>query len=90
MCQGEFLKDMWRLLETTHEGTNHVKWSKMNILMHSFELFYMKNNESIVEMITRFTDIINALQASGKIYRETKKVMKILRSFLKKWNKKSL
>ena len=52
--------------------------------MHSFELFYMKNNESIVEMITRFTDIINALQALGKIYRETKKVMKILRSFLKK------
>ena len=40
----------------------------------------MKENETIVEMITRFTNIVNGLEALGKTYKESKKVMKILRS----------
>ncbi|RVW19492.1 putative mitochondrial protein [Vitis vinifera] len=39
----------------------------------------MKENETIVEMITRFTDIVNGLEALGKTYKESEKVMKILR-----------
>ena len=53
--------------------------------MHSYELFFMKDDESIVEMFTRFTNIINELQALGKVYTEYEKVMKILRSLPKKW-----
>ena len=40
----------------------------------------MKENETIVEMITRFTDIVNGLKALGKNYKESKKMMKILKS----------
>ncbi|KAL6334558.1 hypothetical protein AAG906_018897 [Vitis piasezkii] len=40
----------------------------------------MKENETIVEMITGFTDIVNGLEALGKTYKESEKVMKILRS----------
>ncbi|RVW49216.1 hypothetical protein CK203_117455 [Vitis vinifera] len=40
----------------------------------------MKKTETIVEMITRFTDIVNGLEALGKTYKESEKVMKILRS----------
>ena len=47
--------------------------------MHGFELFSMKDNGSIIEMFTRFTNIINGLQVLGKIYKESKTVMKILR-----------
>ena len=36
----------------------------------------MKETETIVEMITRFTDIVNGLEALGKTYKETEKVMK--------------
>ena len=72
-------KEIWRLLEITHEGTNQVKESKINVLV-SYELFFMKVNETIVEMITRFTDIVNGLETLGKTYKESKKVMKILRS----------
>ncbi|KAL6329165.1 hypothetical protein AAG906_011620 [Vitis piasezkii] len=48
----------------------------------------MKDNETIVEMITRFTDIVNGLEALGKPYKESKKVMKILRSLPSKWHTK--
>ena len=52
--------------------------------MHGYELFSMKDNESIVEMFIGFIDIISGLQTLGKIYGELVKVMKILRSLLKK------
>ena len=39
-------------------------------------------------MITRFTNIINGLEALGKTYKESKKVMKILRSLPSKWHTK--
>ncbi|KAL6336096.1 hypothetical protein AAG906_010373 [Vitis piasezkii] len=48
----------------------------------------MKETETIVEMITRFTDIVNGLEALGKTYKESKKVMKILRSLPSKWHTK--
>ncbi|RVW80169.1 hypothetical protein CK203_054137 [Vitis vinifera] len=48
----------------------------------------MKENETIVEMITSFTDIVNGLEALGKTYKESEKVMKILRSLPSKWHTK--
>ena len=80
ICQCKSTKEIWRLLETTHERTNQVKESKINLLVHSYEWFFRKENETIVEMITRFTDIVNGLEALGKTYKESKKEMKILRS----------
>ena len=86
--QCKSVKKIWRLLKVTHEGTNQVKESKFNLLVHSYELFFMKDNETIVEMITRFTDIFNGLEASGKTYKESKKVMKFLKSLPSKWDTK--
>ncbi|KAL6329657.1 hypothetical protein AAG906_026387 [Vitis piasezkii] len=48
----------------------------------------MKDNETIVGMITRSTNIVNGLEALGKTNKESKKVMKILRSFPSKWHTK--
>ena len=76
------------MLEITHEGTNQVKELKINFLVHNYELFSMKETETIVEMITRFTEIINGLEALGKTYKESEKVMKILRSLPSKWHTK--
>ncbi|KAL6331783.1 hypothetical protein AAG906_020125 [Vitis piasezkii] len=39
-------------------------------------------------MITRFTDIVNGLEALGKTFKESEKVMKILRSLQSKWHTK--
>ena len=58
ICQCKLVKKIWRLLEITHEGTNEVKESKINLLVHNYELFSMKENETIVEIITRSTNIV--------------------------------
>ena len=88
ICQCKLAKEIWRLLEITHEGTNQVKELKINLLVCSYELFLMKDNETIVEMITRIIDIVNGLEALGKTYKESEKVMKILRSLPSKWHTK--
>ncbi|RVW18796.1 hypothetical protein CK203_098353 [Vitis vinifera] len=90
ICQCKLAKEIWRLLKTTHEGTNQVKESKINLLVLNYEVFSMKENETIVEMITRFTNIVNGLEALGKTYsnKESEKVMKILRFLPSKWHTK--
>ena len=42
ICQYKSAKKIWRLLEITHEETNQVKESKINLLVHNYELFSMK------------------------------------------------
>jgi len=59
-------KKIWDMLQVTHEGTNQVKETRIGMLVHSYELFKMKSDESIFEMFTRFTDIINNLKSLGK------------------------
>ena len=77
-------KEIWKLLEVTYEGNDQVKESKINILMHDYELFSIKDFESIVEMFSRFIVIVNELEALGKTFTEVEKVMKILRSLPRK------
>ncbi|GAV63757.1 UBN2 domain-containing protein, partial [Cephalotus follicularis] len=72
-------KQMWDLLEVTYEGTNQVKESKMSVLVHEYELFIMHDNESISDMFTHFTTIINSLKNLGKSYSNQELVRKILR-----------
>ena len=82
-------KEIWRILEITHEGTTQVKDSKVRILENDYEMFKMKPNESIVEMFTRFTDVVNGLEGLGKRVSEQDKVSKILRYLPPKWNSKT-
>ena len=49
----------------------------------------MKENKTIVEMVTRFTDIINSLVGLGKEYTQVEKVRKILRALTSDWEKKT-
>ena len=50
--------------------------------------FFYEENETIVEMITRFTNIVNGLEILGKTYKESENVMKILMSPPSKWHTK--
>ncbi|XP_061361118.1 uncharacterized protein LOC133305029 [Gastrolobium bilobum] len=73
-------REMWNLLEVTHEGTNEVKQSKIDLLMHQYELFSMSPKENIRSMITQFSNIVNELGALGKIIPTDEQIRKILRS----------
>ena len=48
----------------------------------------MKPNESIVEMFTRFTDVVIGLEGLGKSVSEQENVSKILRCLPPKWKKR--
>ena len=80
-------KEIWDRLEVTHEGTNQVKESKINMLVHKYELFKIEHDESITAMFTRFTDI-NGLKSLGKSYTNSELVRKILRSLPRTWEAK--
>ncbi|KAK2373774.1 hypothetical protein QL285_074786 [Trifolium repens] len=78
-------KDMCETLKTHHEGTNHVKETRIDIGVRKFELFEMKEDESVDQMYGRFTIIINELISLGKTYTADERVRKILRCLPKTW-----
>ncbi|XP_021747150.1 uncharacterized protein LOC110713000 [Chenopodium quinoa] len=73
-------KQIWDLLQVTHEGTNEVKRSKIDLLMSRYERFEMQSKETIEEMFTRFNYIINELNSLGRHIPIDEQARKILRS----------
>jgi hypothetical protein len=76
-------KEMRETLKTNHEGTNHVKKTRIDIGVRKFELFEMKEDESVDQMYERFTVIINELITLGKTYTAYERIRKMLRCLLK-------
>ncbi|XP_070042488.1 uncharacterized protein [Nicotiana tomentosiformis] len=85
-CQSA--KEIWEALQTAHEGTTQVKQSKIDMLTTEYELFRMKDNESIQDVHTRFTSIINELHSLGEIIPKNKLVRKILSVLPSSWESK--
>ena len=85
ICICESTKIIQDRLKVTHEGTNQVKESKINILVYNNEIFKIKLDESITKIFTRFTDIINDLKSLEKVCLNNKQVRKNLRSLSKTW-----
>ncbi|XP_070007641.1 uncharacterized protein [Nicotiana sylvestris] len=81
-------KEIWEALRTAHEGTTKVKQSKIDMLTTEYELFRMKDDESIQDMHTRFTSIINELHSLGETIPRNKLVRKILSILCSSWESK--
>ncbi|XP_075088208.1 uncharacterized protein LOC142170248 [Nicotiana tabacum] len=85
-CQSA--KEIWEAPQTSHEGTTHVKQSKIDMLTMEYELFRMQDDESVQEMHTRFTSIINELYSHGETIQRNKLVRKILSVLPSSWESK--
>ncbi|XP_070007994.1 uncharacterized protein [Nicotiana sylvestris] len=81
-------KEIWEALQTTHEGTTQVKQSKIDILNTEYEIFRMNDDESIQDMHTRFTSIINELYSLGEVIPRNKLVRKVLSVLPGSWESK--
>ncbi|XP_077232436.1 uncharacterized protein LOC143869763 [Tasmannia lanceolata] len=81
-------REIWETLEVTYEGTTQVEKTKVNLLVSDFEAFKMKDDESISEMYTRFSNIINELECLGKLYYNEEMVNKLLKSLPVVWDPK--
>ncbi|GAU10443.1 hypothetical protein TSUD_419200 [Trifolium subterraneum] len=78
-------KEIWETLQTHHEETNSVKETRIDIGVRKFELFEMKEEETIDQMYGRFTSITNELNSLGKAYTTHERIRKILRCLPKTW-----
>ncbi|XP_009631222.1 uncharacterized protein [Nicotiana tomentosiformis] len=81
-------KEMWDKLEDIYEGISKVKETHINMMVHDYELFQMKEGESIEEMFARFSKNISNLKVFGKPYSSGDHVRKILRSLPTTWQTK--
>ncbi|KAH0717264.1 hypothetical protein KY285_013295 [Solanum tuberosum] len=78
-------KQIWDTLVIAHEGTPQVRKFRIAKLCTDYETFKMESGESLQDMITRFTTIVNELVSLGKIYTTEELVDKVLRTLLKSW-----
>ena len=72
----------------SHEGTNQFKQSRIERLMRKYELFEMSNEETMMDMYTRFTNSTNELKSLGKSFTTEELVRKILRFLPQSWETK--
>jgi len=64
--QCNLAKEIWDILEVTHEGTIDVKRARKHALIQEDELFRMQQGETIDDVQKRFTRIVNHLIGLGK------------------------
>ncbi|XP_075078701.1 uncharacterized protein LOC142164601 [Nicotiana tabacum] len=84
----DIAKEMWDKLEVTYEGTSKVKETHINMLVHDYKLFSVKEGESIEELFARSSKIISDLKAFDKPCTSGDQVRKILRSLPTTWQTK--
>jgi len=71
-------KSIWETLQIAHEGTTQVKKSKIDNLNKQYELFRMTKGETIQDIYTRFTAIINEIYSWREVIPNEKAVTKLL------------
>ena len=72
----------------THEGTNDVKRARKHALIQKYELFKMKQGESVVDVQKRFTHIVNHLMGLGKEFNKEELNIKVLKCLDRSWQPK--
>jgi len=78
-------KAMFASLCANYEGSKKVREAKATMLIHQYELFMMKDDETIDAMHSRFQTLVYGLQILKKSYVASDHVSKILRSLLARW-----
>lgn len=81
----EVAKDAWNILQVTHEGTDTVRMSRLQLLTTKFENLRMTEDETISEFNSRLCDLSNESFALGEKMSEEKLVRKVLRSLPKRF-----
>lgn len=69
-------KEVWNILEITHEETKTLKNSKLQMLTTIFEKIKMKDDKSFNEFYARLNDIVNFSFNLGEQILEMKIVKK--------------
>ena len=84
----ETAKKIWDCLKTSHEGTEQVKESKIDMLTSQYENFKMREGETIHEMFKKLSSITNELRSLREPISMSKQVRKVLRILPISWESK--
>ena len=71
---------------TNFKGTDKVYIVKLQNIRREFDNLQMKENESVVDLSSRISNVINQLKSNGEDYQEQGIVEKILRSLPRKYD----
>ncbi|KAI4380015.1 hypothetical protein MLD38_006249 [Melastoma candidum] len=77
-------------LVTMYVGTIQIRETKMNILVHQYENFSMKSDETVQQMYERLTLLVNALEHLEKSFTNGELVRKVLRTLPRSWKAKKM
>ena len=88
VSQCKFSKEMWDILEVTHEGTNDVKRARKHALIQEYEMFRMQKGETICDVHKRFSHIVNHLMSLRKTFEKEELNIKILKCLGRTWQPK--
>jgi len=72
-------KEMWDILEVTHEGNIDIKRARKHVLIQEYDMFRMLKWETIANVQKRFTHIVNHLISLGKFFERKELNTKILK-----------
>nr|CAN70330.1 hypothetical protein VITISV_027936 [Vitis vinifera] len=81
-------KEAWDILQVTHEGTNAMKVSKLQMLTSRFETIRMDDHKTFREFHAKLMDIVNSNFNPGEPISNSKVVRKILRSLPERFRAK--
>ncbi|GKB16970.1 hypothetical protein Tco_0850893, partial [Tanacetum coccineum] len=82
------VKEIWKTLLITHQGNNHVKDNKIDLVVQQFEQLVISEDETIDSAFARFNTIITSLKALDEGYSSKNYVRKFLRALHPKWRAK--
>jgi hypothetical protein len=73
---------IWDTLKEAHEGTEHVRQGKMDLINGELELFFMKDGQTVREMYDWLMLLVSDIRALGSVdWDDSKVTKKLLRAF---------
>ena len=79
-------KEAWDTLQTSYQGMDKVKTTKLQILRRDFETMSMKDSDTVDSFYTHITGLINQIKSHGETIEDRKFVEKVLRSLPPKFD----
>ncbi|XP_075475694.1 uncharacterized protein LOC142509684 [Primulina tabacum] len=76
-------KEIWEKLIQLCEGNEQTKENTLSVAVQKFDNIKMKTGESINKFDERVSNIINELNAKGKVYSNKEVALKVVRELLK-------
>jgi hypothetical protein len=81
----QIAKVIWDKLKKAHEGTEHVRQGKMDLINRQLEIFFMKDGETVREMYDRLMVLVSDIKPLGsQDWDDSKVTKKLIRAFAPK------